>query len=567
MSNKQLIDQLTKIVLRKNVLLNEDETEYYRSGFRSGTGSAIAVVFPQTLTQQWQTLKACVEAGVIVIMQAANTGLTEGSTPNGDDYDRDIVIINTTRINGLFLLDEGKQIVALPGATLFKLEELLKPLKREPHSVIGSSCIGASIVGGVANNSGGSLVKRGPAYTELSVFARLDENGTLELVNHLGIDLGNSPEQILDNLQAGNFKPSDVEPCTNSKASSNDYESIVRQVNADSPARYNADPSRLYEASGCAGKLAIFAVRLDTYPEPKKKKIFYIGTSNTARLTQLRETILSQFDNLPESAEYIHRGTYDIAKKYGKDTLAMIYCLGTEPLPKLFAIKGAATGFLNKLPLLPKNLPDHVMQIISHLIPISLPKRMTVFREKYDHHLILEMSDEGIEEAEKALQHIASESDDIAFFECTDKEAKKAKLHRFAAAGAAVRYEVCHQDKVESILALDIALRRNDKDWFEQLPESISKHIEHSMYYGHFMCHVMHQDYIIKKGSDPVSVKKQMLEILQERGAKYPAEHNVGHLYEAEPQLKSFYSTLDPSNTFNPGIGKTSKMKCGCSAG
>jgi hypothetical protein len=35
-------------------------------------------------------------------------------------------------------------------------------LGRAPHSVIGSSCLGASIVGGVANNSGGALVKRGP---------------------------------------------------------------------------------------------------------------------------------------------------------------------------------------------------------------------------------------------------------------------------------------------------------------------------------------------------------------------------------------------------------------------
>ena len=30
-------------------------------------------------------------------------------------------------------------------------------------------------------------------------------------------------------------------------------------------------------------------------------------------------------------------------------------------------------------------------------------------------------------------------------------------------------------------------------------------------------------------------------------------------MYEAEKNLKSFYKTLDPTNTFNPGIGKTSK--------
>ena len=40
---------------------------------------------------------------------------------------------------------------------------------------------------------------------------------------------------------------------------------------------------------------------------------------------------------------------------------------------------------------------------------------------------------------------------------------------------------------------------------------------------------------------------------------KYPAEHNVGHMYEVERNLKSFYKTLDPTNTFNPRIGKPQK--------
>ena len=50
-----------------------------------------------------------------------------------------------------------------------------------------------------------------------------------------------------------------------------------------------------------------------------------------------------------------------------------------------------------------------------------------------------------------------------------------------------------------------------------------------------------------------------MLERLAARGAKFPAEHNVGHLYEAEPVVKEFHRQLDPTNTFNPGIGKTGK--------
>ena len=38
--------------------------------------------------------------------------------------------------------------------------------------------------------------------------------------------------------------------------------------------------------------------------------------------------------------------------------------------------------------------------------------------------------------------------------------------------------------------------------------------------------------------------------------AEYPAEHNVGHLYKAKPQLKAFYKATDPTNTLNPDWAK-----------
>ena len=52
-----------------------------------------------------------------------------------------------------------------------------------------------------------------------------------------------------------------------------------------------------------------------------------------------------------------------------------------------------------------------------------------------------------------------------------------------------------------------------------------------------------------------------MLDLLDARGAQYPAEHNVGHLYTAKPEHAQFYRKLDPTNSFNPGIGHTSKKK------
>ncbi len=272
----------------------------YCKGWRYGEGEAIAVARPGTLLEIWKILQICVDWDIIVIMQAANTGLTGGSTPYGTDYDRPILIINTMRISDIHILDKGKQIVGLSGSTLFGLENKLSTYGREPHSVIGSSCIGASIVGGVCNNSGGALVKRGPAYTELSLYAQINSNGKLILVNDLGIELGNSPEEILKNLQTRNYNNEHIQ-FPNKLASDNEYKDRIRDVEAETPARFNADERRLYGASGSAGKIAVFAVRLDTYPAPKRSQVFYLGTNNPYILGKIRRDILSQFKNLQTS--------------------------------------------------------------------------------------------------------------------------------------------------------------------------------------------------------------------------------------------------------------------------
>jgi D-lactate dehydrogenase (quinone) len=81
----------------------------------------------------------------------------------------------------------------------------------------------------------------------------------------------------------------------------------------------------------------------------------------------------------------------------------------------------------------------------------------------------------------------------------------------------------------------------------------------HKLYYGHFFCHVFHQDYIVAKGNDCQAIEETMWDLLDKRGAEYPAEHNVGHLYHAKPALIEHYRSLDPCNAFNPGIGRTTK--------
>lgn len=554
-----VVEELTEIVGKHNVITSKERSRPYREGYRSGKGDALAVVKPADLMELWHVLEVLHKNNIIILMQAANTGLTEGSIP-ASGYDRDIVVVNGMRIKGLQLINNNEQVLAFPGTTLHKLEETLDDVDREPHSVIDSSNIGATVVGGVNNNSGGALIQRGPAYTELALYAQIDENDELHLVNHLGIDLGDTPEEIITNLENRNFDINNVERDDNHVAHMRDYEARVRDVDASEPTRYNANPKELYEVSGAAGKLATFAVRMDTYPKADASQVFYIGTNDPDVLEKMRRHIMTEFKHLPVSGEYMHREAYDLAKKYGKDSLVVIDTLGTDALPYLFNMRATAERILDHIPTFKPYFPDRMLQTMSHAIPNQLPKRMEQYRDRYQHYLQLKMEGDGIDEARAYLKEFFK-TEEGDYFECTPHEAKVAATHRYVTASVAIRLEEVFQDDNLEILPIDVALPRNEFNWFEHLPKELEDKIQYKLYYGHFLDHVMHQDYVLKKGVDAHEVKEEMLKIFDERGAIYPAEHNVGHMYKAAPALVEHYHKNDPTNSFNPGIGKTSTLK------
>ena len=558
-TTSKIVEEFKLITGNKYVITSKWGKEPFNKGWRYGGGDAVAVIKPGTLLEIWKVLQICVKHDIIVIMQAANTGLTGGSTPFGNDYDRPIVIINTLRVNSIQLINNGNQILALAGSSLYDLENKLKPLEKEPHSVIGSTSIGASIVGGVCNNSGGSLVHRGPAYTEFALYAKVNKDGKLELINELDINLGSNPEEILVNLENNNYTSSDI--IKSKKLGSDDkYSEIVRGIDENTAARFNADNRLLYSASGSAGKIAVFALRLDTYKAPKKSKVFYVGSNNQDDFWKIRREILRNFNELPRLGDYMHRDCYDAAKKYSKDTFIVIEKLGTNFLPSLFEFKRIVDIIAEKIKFLPEKFSDKLMQFLSNFWPNHLPKKMEAFRDQFEHHWIIEMTDDGISEAEIYFKDFFKDKKGD-FFICNSNEGKKAMLHRYVSASAIGRYQALNKKNIGEMMSLDIAFPRNEKNWLEILPKDINDKLELKFYYGHLFCHVFHHNYILKKGVDAKKLKKELLEIYDKRGAEYPAEHNVGHEYKAMPVLTEFYKKLDPTNFFNPGIGQTSKLK------
>ena len=555
---KRFMEDIVSVVDVNNFLHKQDDIASYCQGIRVGKGPAFGVVIPDSLLKFWKILNICISYKMAIIIQAANTGLTGGSTPYGDDYDRELIIVSTLKIDSLILLNGGSQVIAFPGTTLYKLEESLAPLRRGPHSVIGSSCIGASVIGGICNNSGGNLVNRGPAYTELSLYVRLTSDMKLDLVNHLGIDLGEKPEEIITNLENINFNKNNI-PETSSLASDTEYKKRVREINSPTPARFNADKRRLYESSGCAGKLAVFAVRLDTFKKPSDEKVFFVGTNNPSNFTEIRKKILTDCTTLPDMGEYMHKSYFDGSDNYCKDSFAFIKYFGTAFIPRLLSIKRKFDYLSKKTTLRQYVSSDRILQCLSGFLPDHLPKRVRDYRERFDHYLLILASDQSIPEVESILSMRTDQKEDLDFFICNESEGQDVLLHRYVAGSAPMRFSLINAKSSGQLLPLDVALPRNFDSWHNIFPVEITDQFEEFFQMGHFLCMVFHWDIVLKKGVDASKIKKQILSILDNYGAKYPAEHNVGHIYEAEETLLKFYQELDPTNSFNPGVGKTSK--------
>ena len=78
MSHSPILSQFIQLLGEDKVATGDRRTEHYRSGWRSGSGTALAVLFPDSLLSLWQALQICVDNNCIIIMQAAKTGWMTG---------------------------------------------------------------------------------------------------------------------------------------------------------------------------------------------------------------------------------------------------------------------------------------------------------------------------------------------------------------------------------------------------------------------------------------------------------------------------------------------------------
>ncbi|CAK9017018.1 unnamed protein product [Durusdinium trenchii] len=490
---------------------------------------------------------------VAILPQGAKTGITGGSVPR--PCDRPMVVISTQRLQKILPIgDEAKQVLCFAGAGIFSVQETLKPLNRDSHSVLGSIFLNPSVAAGVAFGSGGTQIHKGPAFTNRALYCRVDANGQLKLVNTLGLNAHEDVVAFLDNAQALSSKDMDAK-CTRA-ASWPKYPQHLTKLDGQ-VSRYNADLTG-EDCNRSEGKVFILATIHDTFPMPQESKMVWVSCKDFATANHIKQKVALASPNcLPKQFEYMGREQFDCVDQGGRGIIKLIEMVGMSNLGTLWNFKLK----FESLPLPFVNIiADKLLWYLNSAIPESLPKPLMEQGRKFDHHLIMEMTEFGngeLKQLDERLQRqLALNPGDISCYVCQDAfEKSRVMLFRFAVQPSIQTITV---GKGRQGLIIDYAMPKNF-DRILEMPKDCD--IEMRCLCSHFGCNVFHESLMLSNDVDVKEVKKRIKQVIDEAGGKLPAEHGHGTEYEAPCSTQERWKRIDPTNSMNPGVGHSSSLK------
>jgi D-lactate dehydrogenase len=582
----ELVSQLRKRCGSETVIdaatLNTSTLPFLR-GARIGQGTALCIVTPTRLQHLCDAVELVVKAGGTILVQGQNTGLTGGSVPrnNNTKDTRPLVVISTKHLTNLFPIDNGQRVVCLAGTGLAQLHNYVdETLGRESHSMLGSTFLNPTVAAGVAFGSGGTQLRKGPAYTERALYLTVNVNKwnetVVDVVDALGIfgmtDGYYGANEINDKFR---FKAASLANQVDrfARIATENYQDHIKYSSKeglkmaahdatyrerlcqmdDSVSRFNAD-TRGPDPNRSEGKVVILATVHDTFPKALDRKTYWISFDSLETALEFRKQVcLDNPDDLPISMEYMNRDAFDVVDRAGRVAGMCIKMLGTTS-PVLTTMWNAKVAF-EALPIPgASKAADRFMYAVNQIVPALLPANVMETGRAMDHHLTLqvgEFGDGNMLRLLKRMQDFASTHgrDKIMILDCSD-EAHALDAFRFVAAIAFRTW--CIGNGVQGI-SVDYALPKNGGT--APVLNSDAKPIMR-MRYSHFGCNVVHEDLAYAKDVDVLKAKHDLKHIVDcQCGGKLPAEHGHGTEYVAPKETQERWKKMDPLNVFNPGIG------------
>ena len=157
MNSQEIINRISKIVGKTQVLSSDEIENYLIDHRRRYHGKAIAVVRPGTVDEVRQVVRFCYEHNIPMVPQGGNTGLCGGATPS---MTGDAIIISMSRLNTIQMVDAPNNTITVDaGCTIENIYEAAKSQNRLFALDLPSDGT-AQIGGALASNAGGTAVLR-----------------------------------------------------------------------------------------------------------------------------------------------------------------------------------------------------------------------------------------------------------------------------------------------------------------------------------------------------------------------------------------------------------------------
>jgi FAD/FMN-containing dehydrogenase len=152
------LKSLAQIVGAKNVLTGESDTASYTTDWRKQyRGAALAVVRPASTAEVSSVVRLCAEAGIAIVPQGGNTGLSGGSVPTGRKAE---IVLSLRRMNRIRALDAlNDTLTAEAGCVLADIQRAASDADR--LFALSLAAEGSCQIGGnLSTNAGGVNVLR-----------------------------------------------------------------------------------------------------------------------------------------------------------------------------------------------------------------------------------------------------------------------------------------------------------------------------------------------------------------------------------------------------------------------
>ena len=445
------------------------------------------------------------------------------------------------------LVGDKKQMLCLAGAGIFDLATAANSVDRESHSILGSYFLNPSVAAGIAFGSGGTQIRKGPAYTERALWCKVDKDGKVIIHNTLGIK-AKTNEELFEKIESGNISNDDFDTKYKNVAASaaKSYSKHVCKLNHD-VSRYNADTSGI-EPCRSEGKVLILATLHDTFQKPKETKTLWVSCNSLADAQKLKkEVLLHNPNDLPIACEYMDRDSIDIIDDAGRFLCHAIAKFGIGAnLEWMWNMKLK----IESLPLpFASIFPDKMLYWLNNILPKALPDKIYNLGKLYNHHLIItlgEYGDGNLKRTEDRLNKFCKKNNSIYVHECEKEDIPKVTYFRFSAAPAFKTY--CNGTNTQG-LSIDYALAKNNVNSpeFQHLKDD-DKPIKR-MRYSHFGCNVVHEDICFNNNTNVEEVKMKIKKEIEHDGGRLPAEHGHGTEYKAPLETIERWKEMDKLNS------------------